>query len=72
MYVTDMSKYHNAGGYIEYGLAHIMFYVHKHMTPLGVCSGLPLVHNKLLGAPAFVRLAYCILETVGWDYLFMS
>ena len=41
-----------------YGLALIMFYVQKHMTPLGVCSGLPLIRDKPPGAPAFVRLTF--------------
>ena len=45
-------------GYMEQGLAPITFYVQKHMTPLGLCSGLSLVHNKPLGAPTFVRHAY--------------
>ena len=35
-----------------------MFYVQKHMTPLGVCSGLPLIRDKPPGAPAFVRLTF--------------
>ena len=31
----------------------------KHMTPLAVCSSLPLVRGGPLGVPAFVKLLYC-------------
>ena len=40
------------------GPYNIMFYVKKYMAPFAVCSGPPLVRDKLLGAPTFVRLAY--------------
>ena len=36
------------------------------MASLEVCCGLPLVRDKPLGAPAFVKLAYCI-ELVLWN-----
>ena len=52
-YVTDMSM-RLYGAWVKY----IMFYVQKRMTPSPVCSGSPLVRDKLLGAPTFVRLVY--------------
>ena len=51
---------------MEHGLEYITFYVQKHMASLEVCCGLPLVRDKPLGAPAFVKLAYCT-ELVLWD-----
>ena len=51
--------YHNTTvWYMEHGLEYITFYVQKHITPLAVYSGPLLVCDKLLGVPAFVRLAY--------------
>ena len=44
-------------GYMEHGLEYVAFKVRKHMAPLAVCSGLPLVRDKLLGVPTFVRFA---------------
>ena len=32
----------------------------KYTAPLAICYNRPLVHNKPLGAPAFVRLVYYI------------
>ena len=43
-------------GYMEHGLEYITFYVQKHVAPLAVCSGLKMVRDKPLEAPAFVRL----------------
>ena len=43
---------------MEYGLEYNMFYVWKHIAALVICSSPPVVRNKPLGAPAFVRLAY--------------
>ena len=56
-YITDMSKYHNAG--IRSMDLHILRFVYKIYDTFGVCSDLPLIRNKLLGAPAFVKLTYC-------------
>ena len=50
--------------YMENGLLYITFYVQKHMAPLGVCSGLPLVQDKPLGEPTFVKLTY--YELTHW------
>ena len=46
---------------MEHGLEYITIYVQKHMASLAVCSGLQLVRDEPLGAPAFVRFAYCDL-----------
>ena len=43
---------------VEHGLEYVTFYVKKHVTPLMVCSGPPLIQDKPIGAPTFVRLAY--------------
>ena len=45
---------------MEHGIEYIKFCVKKHMAPLAVYSGPPLVRNNPLGAPAFKRLAYSI------------
>ena len=34
-------------------------YVQKHIVGLVMCYNQPLVHDKLLGAPASVKLVYC-------------
>ena len=44
---------------MEYGLKDIVFYVQKHIAHRIVCYNFPLVHNKPLGAPVFVKLVYC-------------
>ena len=49
--------------YMKHGLKYIMFYAQKDMTPLTACSGPLLVHDKLLGATAFVRLTYWYFHT---------
>ena len=46
-------------GYMEHGLKDIAFYVKKHITTRAVCYSFPVVRDKPLGAPAFVRLVYC-------------
>ena len=46
-------------GYVEHGLKDIAFYVQKHITHRTVYFNFPLVRDKPLGAPAFVRLVYC-------------
>ena len=43
----------------EHGLEYISFYVQKHIASLMGCSGPPVVHDGPMGAPVFVRLAYC-------------
>ena len=45
--------------YMEHGLKYITFYFQKHIAPLTMCYNPLLVCNKLLGAPAFVKLVYC-------------
>ena len=62
--ITNYNKFINSLGlchwhfkiphcrYMEHGLEYIMFYVQNHMAPLAVCSGPPLVHDKLLEAAA--------------------
>ena len=46
-------------GYTDHRLEYITFYVQNHIAPLTVCSNLPLDRDRPLGAPAFVKLAYC-------------
>ena len=54
--------------YMEHGLEYITFYVKKYMASLQVCCGLPLVRDKQLGAPAFVKLGYYTeFSFVGWE-----
>ena len=48
---------------MEHGLED-MFYVKKHITPQAMCSNPLLVLDKLLGVPAFVRLAYYVRNYV--------
>ena len=48
-------------GHMEHGLEYNTFYVKKYMALLAVCSGLPLVHDGHLGAPAFVKFAYLVI-----------
>ena len=43
---------------MEHGLKYITFYVQKHIAPLAVCYNLPLVCDKPLEVPAFVKLVY--------------
>ena len=43
---------------MEHGFKCITFYVQKHVAPLAMCYKPMLVHDKLLGAPAFVKLIY--------------
>ena len=47
-------------GYMSHGLEYmyVTFYVQKHIAPPGICSNPPLVRDKPLGVPAFIRLAY--------------
>ena len=44
-----------------YGAWIRIYYVLCPKTHLAVCSGLPLVCGKPIGAPAFVRRAYCVV-----------
>ena len=50
--------------YMEHILEHITFYVKKSIAPFVVCSDSPLVHNKPLGAPTFVSLAYLFYKNI--------
>ena len=43
---------------MEHGLKGIAFYVQKHIAPHVVYYNFPVVRDKLLGAPASVRLVY--------------
>ena len=46
-------------GYMEHGLKYIAFCVKKkHIAHKTVCYNFPLVHDKPLGTPAFVKLVY--------------
>ena len=47
-------------GCVERRLKHITFYIQKYIAHLVACSGPPLVRDGSLGAPAFVKLAYCV------------
>ena len=42
---------------VEHGLEYITFYVQKHIAHLAACSGSPLVRDRPLRAPPFVKLA---------------
>ena len=42
--------------YMEDGLKHIMFYVHKHIAPLAMCHNPALVRYKPLVASVSVKL----------------
>ena len=46
---------------MEHGLKDIVFYVKKHAAYRAVSYNLPLVRNKQLGKPAFVRHIYHII-----------
>ena len=46
------------GGCVEHWLEYITFYVQKYIAHLVACSGHPLVCDRPLGAPAFVKLTY--------------
>ena len=43
---------------MEHGLKYIAFYIQKHITPCTAVISSLLVHDKLLGAPAFVKRVY--------------
>ena len=68
-------------GYMEHGLKDIKFYVQKPKVPLAMCYNPSLVHDKPLGAPAFVKLVdYAIIkktetmllcESYGWKSLIL-
>ena len=45
-------------GYMEHGLKDIAFYVKKHLAPRAVCYDFPLVRDKTLWPPAYVRVVY--------------
>ena len=45
-------------GYMGHGLKLITFYIQKHIAGLEMCHNLPLAHDKPLGVPASVKLAY--------------
>ena len=44
---------------MEHGLKYITFCVQKHIVAPAMGYNPPLVRNKPLGAPAFVKLVYC-------------
>ena len=48
-------------GCVEHGLKCITFYVKKYTQHLAGTSGPPLLCDGPLGAPAFVKIAYCIM-----------
>ena len=52
-------------GCVEHRLKHITFYIQKYIAHLVACSGPPLARDGSLGAPAFVKLAYCVEGWVG-------
>ena len=41
---------------MEHGIKDIAFYVQKHIVQRTVCYNLPLVRDKPLGAPLYVKL----------------
>ena len=44
--------------YMDHGLKDIAFYVKKQIAPRAVCYNYPLVYDKPLGTPAYVRVVY--------------
>ena len=46
---------------MEHGLKHITFYFQNNIAALAMCYNGGLVHNKLLGASASVKLVYCLV-----------
>ena len=44
--------------HMEHGSKHITFYVQKHIASLAMCYNPPLVRDKSIGAPVFVKLVY--------------
>ena len=42
---------------VEHGLEYITFYVQNHIAHFVAFSGFPLVRDRPLGAPAYVKLA---------------
>ena len=54
-------------GNMEHGLKDLAFYVQKHIASWAVCNNFPLVRDKPLGVPVFVRLVYeSIKLAVHW------
>ena len=51
-YITDMSKYHNAG-VLTMDQKNMNCYVQKHIALLAICYNPPLVHDTPLGVPAY-------------------
>ena len=47
-------------GYMVHRLKYIAVYVKKHIEPWVVYHNFPLVRDKPLEAPAFVKLVYCL------------
>ena len=45
---------------MEHGLKYITSYIQKHIEHLAICYNLPLVRDKALGSPEFVRRVYHI------------
>ena len=43
---------------MEHGFKYITVYGQKHIAPLAMFNNPPLVRDKPLGAPAFVKLVY--------------
>ena len=43
---------------MDHAIKYIAFYVKKHRAPPAACYNFPLVRDKPLGAPAYVRVAY--------------
>ena len=56
-YITEMSKCHWCG-YVEHGLEYFSFHVQKYIAYLAASSVPPLVRDRTLGAPAFLKLVY--------------
>ena len=56
---------------MKHGLKYITFCDQKHIALLAICYNSPLVCNKPLGTPTFVRLIYCHLAgpALGLPYL---
>ena len=50
--------------YLEYGLEYIRFYVQKHIGPLIMCYNPDYESDKLLGAPAFVKLVHWAISQI--------
>ena len=61
---TDVSKHHNAGIWGMDRTYNIL--CPKTYAALGMCHNQALVRSKPLGAPASVKLVFCVYIVLDW------